>query len=221
MPRPLINVLISNAVLAICSCVVLGIAAYVEHTTRKIGYKSSTYTFDAFVGAYTLVVLFAIIILRLVKPAWIPLFNEVILSFILWSFWLAAAASTTYHTKDDRQVCKHIDDLFDLPEFENADQDAIALAKKIFKSTCRDVKAQLAFVWIGFVILTITSGYLAYLITRRGISMWKSTLHSYDHDSHALASDHHPHQQDPFADPIGSRQGPVAGIANEDPDFKP
>ncbi|WWC70520.1 uncharacterized protein I206_104471 [Kwoniella pini CBS 10737] len=213
MLSPLKLTLISNAVVGICGVVILGISAYVEHTTGKIGYHSSVYTYDAFVGAFTLVALVVIIALRYGKPSLATLLNEVVLSALLWIFYLAAGASTTHYTRDDRQVCKHIDDLFDLPEFENADQDAIAMLKKIFKSTCRDVKAQLAFIWIGFVALTITTIYLATLGMKERNSLWKSSLRTYDHDTHSHA--------DPFADPVGSSRGPVAGVVNDDASFKP
>ncbi|WVQ65992.1 uncharacterized protein L199_004170 [Kwoniella botswanensis] len=213
MPSPLNLNLISNAIVAICGVVVLGISAYVEHTTRKIGYTSSTYTYDAFVGAFTLIAILALIAVRYGKPSFASIVNEVTLSGLLWIFWLAAAASTTHYTSADRAICKHIDDLFDLPEFEDAPADAIALAKKVFKSTCRDLKAQLAFLWIGFVLLTLTTVYLVYLGMKRGNSMWRSNLRSYDHDAHSHA--------DPFADPVGSQRGPVAGVVDEDPDHKP
>ncbi|WWC88888.1 uncharacterized protein L201_003803 [Kwoniella dendrophila CBS 6074] len=213
MPSPLNLNLISNGIVAICSIVVLGISAYVEHTTRKIGYHSATYSYDAFVGAFTLVALIVIIALRFGKPSLTTLINEVGLSFLLWILWLAAGISTTRYTSADRAICKHIDDLFDLPEFEQADPQAIAIAKKIFKSTCRDVKAQLAFVWIGFLVLTLTTVYLVSLAIKRGNSMWRSTLKTYDHDTHS--------HTDPFADPVGSHRGPVAGIVDEEAGVKP
>jgi hypothetical protein len=54
-----------------------------------------------------------------------------------------------------------------LPEFENADKEALALVRKVLKSTCRDVHAQLAFIWIGFVVLTLTTIYLVVLGAKR------------------------------------------------------
>lgn len=74
--------------------------------------------------------------------------------------------------------------MFELPEFENADKEALgkyslthrliesradnlALVRKVLKSTCRDVHAQLAFVWIGFVVLTLTTIYLVTLGAKR------------------------------------------------------
>lgn len=71
-----------------------------------------------------------------------------------------------------------------MPEFENADKEALgqyslghqtiktradnlALVRKVLKSTCRDVHAQLAFIWIGFVVLTLTTIYLVTLGAKR------------------------------------------------------
>ncbi|WVW84442.1 hypothetical protein I302_106476 [Kwoniella bestiolae CBS 10118] len=213
MPSPLKINLASNGLLVVCGLVVLGISAYVEHTTRKINYSSSTYTYDAFVGIFTFVALFGLVVLRAAKSKYASVGVETGISGLLWIFWLAGAADTTKYTSADRAICRHIDDLFDLPEFETADPDAIALAKKVFKSTCRDLKAQLAFLWIGFVILTVTTVYLVYLGMKRGNSMWKSSLLNYDHDAHS--------HSDPFADPVGSQRGPVAGVVDEDPDAKP
>ena len=34
---------------------------------------------------------------------------------------VVAGINTTLFTEDGRSVCKHLDDLFDLPEFENVD----------------------------------------------------------------------------------------------------
>jgi hypothetical protein len=34
----------------------------------------------------------------------------------------ASGISTTIYTEQGRSVCKHLDDLFDLPEFEGVDQ---------------------------------------------------------------------------------------------------
>ncbi|OCF32803.1 hypothetical protein I316_05439 [Kwoniella heveanensis BCC8398] len=207
MPSPHGLILVGDAVLTVCSAVVLGISAYVEHTTRKIGYHSSTYTYDAFVGAFTILVVLGFIVARLAKPGLATVLNETAVAGLTWIFWLAAAISTTHTSRDDRAVCRHLDDLFDLPEFENVDKDALALAKKIFKSTCRDLNAQLAFIWIGFIVVTFILGYLIYLGTKRSNTMWRATLRGYDKDLHT--------HQDPFADPVGSTQGPVAGVADE------
>ncbi|WVR06132.1 hypothetical protein IAU60_003162 [Kwoniella sp. DSM 27419] len=131
MPSPLGVNLILNALTAVCSAVFLGISAYIEHT---IGYHSATFTYDAFVGAFTIVALLALVILRLAKPATLTLIVEAGVAGLLWIFWLA-------------------------------------LAKSIFKSTCRDIKAQLAFTWIGFVFITATVVYLIYLGTKRANSV--------------------------------------------------
>jgi hypothetical protein len=65
-------------------------------------------------------------------------------------------------------MCKHLDDLFNLPEFENADKEQLAIFRKILKSVCRDVHAQLAFIWIGFVVLTLATIYLIVLGAKKG-----------------------------------------------------
>jgi hypothetical protein len=89
---------------------------------------------------------------------------------------VAAGIATTRYTEGDRAVCKHLDDLFNLPEFEDADKEALALVKKVLKSTCTDVHAQLAFVWIGFVVLTLTTIYLIVLGAKKGNTVSQSLL---------------------------------------------
>ena len=40
-------------------------------------------------------------------------------------FAAASGIDTTLFTEEGRSVCKHLDDLFDVPEFENVDPDVL------------------------------------------------------------------------------------------------
>ncbi|KAK8847648.1 hypothetical protein IAR55_005507 [Kwoniella newhampshirensis] len=214
MPTPHILRLIGSAILVLCAVVVLGISAHVEHNTRAVGYKSSTFTYDAFVGAFTIVLELALLVARLVKPAVATLIVEAGLAGLTWIFWLASGIATTKYTEEGRSICKNLDDLLDVPELSDVPPDALAMIKKVFKSACRDLHADLAFIWIGFIVATMIVGFTVVLGMRQphGTKMWRSNYKEYERASHTSA--------DPFADPVGSARGPVVGVA-EDPDYKP
>lgn len=157
MVAPLTLRTVCSVLFIICGAVVLGISIHIEHAvsagyfarraltddlpsqTRVIGYKSSTFTFDAFVGAFTLFVEILGLIARWVPALsrFVPLPVEGGIALLLWIFLIgesrflvlklttASAINTTQFTEMDRSVCKHLDDLFDLPEFKNVDQQTL------------------------------------------------------------------------------------------------
>ncbi|WWD21735.1 hypothetical protein CI109_106222 [Kwoniella shandongensis] len=216
MPSPHIVRLAASAVLILSAVVVLGLSAHVEHNTRSVGLSSSTFTYDAFVGAFTILVELALLVVRLTVPTVATLLVEVGLAGLVWIFWLASGVATTKYTSEDRSICKHLDDLLDVPELKDFPPDAIALVKKAFKSACRDLHANLAFIWIAFVATTLLVGYIVFLGLKQhnGIKLWRSNFRQYDRAAHTSA--------DPFADPVGSSRGPVVGVADDnDSTFKP
>ena len=137
---------------------------------RQFEVKTSTFTYDAFVGAFTIVAELVFVGLRILSPnsVVVSLGAETALGGLLWVFWLAAAVATTHYTSDDRSACKHINDIFDLPEFEDLDPDAVKLVKKVFKSACSELHAELAFLWIGFILTTFIVGTSVVLWMKNG-----------------------------------------------------
>lgn len=199
MPSPFLVRTLCGVVLIICATVTLGISAHVENSVchhprpnvglaitdtqaRQFGVKTSTFTYDAFVGAFTIVaeVLFIGLRVGLPNSIVVSLTGEAILSALLWVFWIAAGIATTHYTSEDRSVCKHINDLFDLPEFEDVDPEVVAAAKKIFKSACSELHAELAFIWISFVLATIILGSIIWLWYRNGPNKQASQVCTYD-----------------------------------------
>jgi hypothetical protein len=65
-----------------------------DEKTGTIGLHSSTYIYDAFVGAFTLVLILALILIRVVKPSIALLKLEVGSSALLWIFWLGESAAS-------------------------------------------------------------------------------------------------------------------------------
>ncbi|ORX34186.1 hypothetical protein BD324DRAFT_168878 [Kockovaella imperatae] len=214
MPSPLVVRYSGAVLLFIVGAVVLGISVHVEHSTRVLGFKSHTFTYDAFVGAWTILAEIVLAVTRhffsqTVLATFLVEISVLCLSMI---FWLAAGIDTTLFTSEDRSVCKHIDDLFDLPEFENADPQVIQAAKKIFQSACSELHAQLAFIWIGFIVTTLLLGYLvvhALRMKHHGVpNVFQKTLKLSNYIENA--------PRDPFADPSGNYGVVGAGIAQDE-----
>ncbi|KAK4689042.1 hypothetical protein P7C73_g1069, partial [Tremellales sp. Uapishka_1] len=223
-PSPLIIRQVGGAILIICSVVVLAISIHVENSSRALGFKTSTFTYDAFVGAFTTLVELVALVTRtqLVNFVGSSFAVEIGLTALLWIFWLASGIRTTTYTEESRSFCKNLDDLFDLPELKDLDAAQLAAAKKILQSACSEIHAQLAFVWIGFVVLTFVTAYLLWLGVRQqsrgNRSIWRTSVHNYNVSVHS--------HSDPFNDPIGGYPGPsvgVAGVVDEEsnPDRKP
>ena len=92
------------------------------------------------------------------------------MSFILFIMWLAATIATFHFTQDDRSVCKHLNDLFDLPEFEGVDKEVLNVAKKAMRNACRELKAELAFIVISLILAALISIGVVVLWFRNGPS---------------------------------------------------
>lgn len=62
------------------------------------------------------------------------------------------------------------------------DKEVVTAAKKIFKSACSELHAELAFIWISFVLASIILGSIVWLWYRNGpnkqvsLSFWFETL---------------------------------------------
>jgi len=211
MPSPLLIRYIGAALLFVVGAIVLGISVHVEHAGRTIGFKSHTFTYDAFVGAWTILVEVVLAACRHFFPTTVMATFAVELGALFLSlvFWLASGIDTTIFTSEGRSVCKHLDDLFDLPEFEQVDQDVLQQAKNVLSDACSELHAELAFIWIGFVATTLLFGYLivqALRMRSRGVpKVMQKTL---GHSAHVAAA-----TPDPFADPVGSSPQIGAGIA--------
>jgi hypothetical protein len=65
-----------------------------DEKTGTIGLHSSTYIYDAFVGAFTLVLILALVLVRVMKPYIALLKFEVGSSALLWVFWLGESAAS-------------------------------------------------------------------------------------------------------------------------------
>jgi len=141
-----------------------------DKQARQFELKTSTFTFAAFVGAFTILVEDVFIVLRIVSPnsLVVSLGAEATLGFVQWVFWLAAAIATTHFTSDGRSVCKHLNELFELPEFEGMDREAIKIVKKALKSACSEMHAELAFMWIGFILTTLVVASSVFLWMKNG-----------------------------------------------------
>ena len=194
---------------------------------RQFGVSTSVFTFDAFLGAFTIVFELGTLALRILSPNSLFTSAGAELGFggLLWIFWIAAGVSTTHFTSEDRSVCKHLNDLFDLPELEDVDPSVLDLAKKILKQSCRLLHAELAFIWIGFIMTTLVLGATVFLWYKAGATKavsrvradawpdvcgqrtdgqtWRENLFT----RHHLA-------KDPFADPQGQVRGPTVGVVN-------
>jgi hypothetical protein len=137
---------------------------------RQFGVSTSVFTFDAFLGAFTIVFELVTLTLRILSPSSLLTSAGAELGFggLLWIFWVAAGASTTHFTSEDRSVCKHLNDLFDLPELEDVDPDLLDMAKKVLKQSCRLLHAELAFIWIAFVMTTLVVASTVFLWYKAG-----------------------------------------------------
>ncbi|KAL7420362.1 hypothetical protein Q5752_005332 [Cryptotrichosporon argae] len=219
LPSPLLVRSVAGGLLVVCGAVVLGISAHVESSTRTFGIRTSTFTYDAFVGAWTVAVELAMLVARATvrhDAGLVSLAVELGLAGLHLVFWLAAGIATTVYTDAGRSLCRNLDDLFEQPELEGLDADALALIKKAMQKACSELHAELAFIWIGFAVLVLVLAHLGgtALRARRAVggrAAWRASLRSAGRGA-----------RDPFSDPVGAAAGPTVGLAgNEDPDGKP
>lgn len=104
-----------------------------------------------------------------------------------------------------------------------ADKVSAAL-RNVMESTCSELHAQLAFLWIGFVVTTFVFGYTVVLILRtrsrggksvsaRSASLGRGGLTGQIGETtyRNFNTVMHTHD-DPFQDPVGAAPGPSVGV---------